>query len=445
MVAESALHPDPVRGHDAVLRLQRRGGRTTPCSRSSRSGTAANLVGSWIAYAIGYYGRIDILEKHGKKLHIKPSHLAWADRWFERYGAWTVFFTRMLPIIRTFISLPAGVARMPFWRFTVLTVAGCIPWVFMLAFTGKQVGDNWENWKDSLHYVDYAVAVLIVIGDHLLRACGTAAGRVRPASRPPMRRAEVVALGLVQGAGRAAADLLVGPRRALPLLLGWEHADLDGARRKEVEVALHAGGAVGLVIGAAARADGAAAGRRAALDDRRRWRSRSSLERAIEERLGGPGARWRAACWPARWRWCWPTGGRERGCEPRTRGRSTACCSGSRRRARWCRGCRARARRWPRRGRSGSRGRTPSRLSRGVGGAGDRGRRGAEGAAAPAAAAGALGAGDAGGRRRGGGGRHARRDAARARARARPPAAAVGRLPLRARRRRPAVRENRGR
>ena len=82
------------------------------------TGTTANVVGSWIAYAVGYYGRIDILEKHGKKLHIKPSHLAWADRWFERYGDATVFFSRMLPIIRTFISLPAGVARMPFWRFT---------------------------------------------------------------------------------------------------------------------------------------------------------------------------------------------------------------------------------------------------------------------------------------------------------------------------------------
>src|SRR5689334_15410826 len=74
-------------------------------------GTAANVVGSWLAYAIGYYGRVDILEKHGRKLHIKPSHLQWADRWFERYGSATVFFTRMLPIVRTFISLPAGVAR----------------------------------------------------------------------------------------------------------------------------------------------------------------------------------------------------------------------------------------------------------------------------------------------------------------------------------------------
>jgi membrane protein DedA with SNARE-associated domain len=127
-------------------------------------GTVANVVGSWIAYAVGYYGRVDILEKHGKKLHIKPSHLAWADRWFEKYGSWTVFLARMLPVIRTFISLPAGVARMPFWRFTILTTLGCIPWIFMLTLIGREVGDRWESWKDSLHYVDYAIVALILFG-----------------------------------------------------------------------------------------------------------------------------------------------------------------------------------------------------------------------------------------------------------------------------------------
>jgi membrane protein DedA with SNARE-associated domain len=127
-------------------------------------GSVANLIGSWIAYGIGYFGRVDILEKHGRKLHIKKSHLEWADRWFERHGDATVFFTRMLPIIRTFISLPAGVARMPFWRFSLLTIAGCLPWVLMLTFIGKQAGDNWESWKNSLHYVDYAVLAAIAVG-----------------------------------------------------------------------------------------------------------------------------------------------------------------------------------------------------------------------------------------------------------------------------------------
>ena len=70
----------------------------------------------------------------------------------------------MMPVIRTFISLPAGVARMPFWRFTVLTTLGCIPWIFMLTFIGVQVGDRWERWKEHLHYVDYVVIAAIVLG-----------------------------------------------------------------------------------------------------------------------------------------------------------------------------------------------------------------------------------------------------------------------------------------
>ena len=127
------------------------------------AGVLGNLVGSWAAYAAGYYARLDLLEKN-RLIHVNPKHLKWADDWFARYGDATVFFSRMLPIIRTFISLPAGVARMPFWRFTALTALGCIPWIFMLTFIGKQVGDNWESWKDSLHYVDYAVAALIVLG-----------------------------------------------------------------------------------------------------------------------------------------------------------------------------------------------------------------------------------------------------------------------------------------
>jgi membrane protein DedA with SNARE-associated domain len=149
-------------------------------------GAAANLVGSWIAYAVGYYGRLELLEKHGRKLHIKPSHLQWADRWFEKYGSAAVFFSRMLPIVRTFISLPAGVARMPFWRFSILTLAGCVPWIFALTFIGKQVGENWESWKASLHYVDYAVVALIVLGAAYLavrwfRSRGGAGGDESPA------------------------------------------------------------------------------------------------------------------------------------------------------------------------------------------------------------------------------------------------------------------------
>ncbi|MGH2988335.1 MAG: DedA family protein [Solirubrobacterales bacterium] len=125
------------------------------------AGVLGNIVGSWVAYAAGYYGRLELLEKN-RLIHVSRKHLAWADRWFERYGDATVFFTRMLPIIRTFISLPAGVARMPFWRFTVLTALGCIPWVLMLGIIGREVGNRWEEWRDYLHYGDYVVLAAIV-------------------------------------------------------------------------------------------------------------------------------------------------------------------------------------------------------------------------------------------------------------------------------------------
>jgi membrane protein DedA with SNARE-associated domain len=127
------------------------------------AGVLGNLVGSWAAYAVGYYARLDLLEKN-RLIHLPPRYLKWADDWFERYGSATVFFTRMLPIIRTFISLPAGVAKMPFWRFTALTLLGCVPWVLMLALIGEAVGKNWEEWREHLHYLDYAVVAAILGG-----------------------------------------------------------------------------------------------------------------------------------------------------------------------------------------------------------------------------------------------------------------------------------------
>ncbi|HEU4978184.1 MAG TPA: DedA family protein [Solirubrobacteraceae bacterium] len=127
------------------------------------AGVVGNLIGSWIAYAVGYYGRLELLERH-RVFHVNPAHLATAERWFDRWGSWAVFFSRLLPIVRTFISLPAGIARMPFWRFTALTIAGCVPWVLALALLGRGVGANWERWKHHLAYADYVLGALIVLG-----------------------------------------------------------------------------------------------------------------------------------------------------------------------------------------------------------------------------------------------------------------------------------------
>jgi membrane protein DedA with SNARE-associated domain len=125
------------------------------------AGVLGNVIGSWIAYAVGRYkGREWALRWHW--LHITPKRLDSADRWFARYGDWAVLLSRCLPIIRTFISLPAGIARMPFWRFTILTLIGCIPWVLMLTLAGRAVGDNWEDLQKQLHYFDYALIVIII-------------------------------------------------------------------------------------------------------------------------------------------------------------------------------------------------------------------------------------------------------------------------------------------
>jgi membrane protein DedA with SNARE-associated domain len=128
------------------------------------AGVIGNLVGSWIAYGVGRAGRIGLVERHGHWLHITPKNLAWADRWFERYGSAAIFFSRMLPIIRTFISLPAGVARMPFVRFSLLTLAGSVPWVLGLALAGEAVGHEWKDVRKGFDYVDYAVVAVVVLG-----------------------------------------------------------------------------------------------------------------------------------------------------------------------------------------------------------------------------------------------------------------------------------------
>ncbi len=125
------------------------------------AGLAGNMVGSWLTYAIGYYGRIDLLEKN-RLIHLSPSRLAWVDGWFERHGDATVFFGRLLPLVRAFISLPAGVAKMPFWRFTWLTALGSLPWVLGFGLLGKVVGSEWEQWRHHLQVFDYLVVAGLI-------------------------------------------------------------------------------------------------------------------------------------------------------------------------------------------------------------------------------------------------------------------------------------------
>jgi membrane protein DedA with SNARE-associated domain len=128
------------------------------------AGVLGDVVGGSVAYAIGYYGRLELLERHGAKVHITPERLALAERWFERFGTPAIFFSRMVPVVRSFISFPAGAARMPYPRFLVLTTLGVLPWVAGFAVLGREVGSQYPSIQSKLHYVDLAVAALIVIG-----------------------------------------------------------------------------------------------------------------------------------------------------------------------------------------------------------------------------------------------------------------------------------------
>jgi membrane protein DedA with SNARE-associated domain len=128
------------------------------------AGLAGTMVGSWAAYGVGRGGRIELLERHGNKLHMGPNQIERADRWFQRYGEPVVLFGRLIPLVRAFVSLPAGIAKMPFGRFSVLSLIGSIPWVLALAVAGKALGGDWNSARKYFEYVDYAILVLIAVG-----------------------------------------------------------------------------------------------------------------------------------------------------------------------------------------------------------------------------------------------------------------------------------------
>lgn len=128
------------------------------------AGLLGTMVGSWIAYGVGRGGRLELLERHGGKVHMGPAQIERADRWFQRYGEPAVLFGRVIPLVRAFVSLPAGIAKMPLGRFTVLSLIGTIPWVVALAFAGHALGGDWTSVRKGFEYVDYAILALVVIG-----------------------------------------------------------------------------------------------------------------------------------------------------------------------------------------------------------------------------------------------------------------------------------------
>ncbi|MFA0833655.1 MAG: DedA family protein [Methanobacterium formicicum] len=126
-------------------------------------GTLGNLVGSLIAYYVGWWGGRPLLEKYGKYILITPNKLNLADEWFEKYGHEAVLISRMLPGLRTFISLPAGITHMNLKKFILYTVIGSLPWCFVLTYIGVLMGPNWTTIESYFHYLDILVGIGVVV------------------------------------------------------------------------------------------------------------------------------------------------------------------------------------------------------------------------------------------------------------------------------------------
>lgn len=130
------------------------------------AGTLGCTIGSIIAYYIGLKGGRPFIAKYGRYIRLNEKHLDRTECWFHKYGDWAVFGSRLLPVVRTFISLPAGIARMPFKRFVVLSTLGSLPWCFVLAYVGVVLGENWQT-VESLYR---PVEIIVVVGIAALAA-----------------------------------------------------------------------------------------------------------------------------------------------------------------------------------------------------------------------------------------------------------------------------------
>lgn len=137
--------------------------------------TLGNLVGSLAAYFVGYWGGRPFIRQWGKYIFLRQEEIDNADKWFLRYGSIAVFFSRLLPIVRTFISLPAGIGRMRLSKFITFTFLGSLPWNFGLAYIGLKLGENWKSLEQYFRKFDYALLIILMIGvawwakNHLLK------------------------------------------------------------------------------------------------------------------------------------------------------------------------------------------------------------------------------------------------------------------------------------
>ena len=167
MVAESACIPVPselIMTFGGALAAGAVPGTTLNLVAVIAAGVAGNVVGSYIAWAAGRYGGQPALQRWGRRLWLRGHDLDRASRWFARYGRRAVLIGRVLPVVRTFISLPAGIAGMDPVRFGIYTTIGCIPWTAALAYAGYAVRTNWQSIVNGFRGPTYIIAAVVVIG-----------------------------------------------------------------------------------------------------------------------------------------------------------------------------------------------------------------------------------------------------------------------------------------
>ena len=168
MVYSGAVASGAFAGQDVVFAGQRIEDGAPAYLAMAAAGTIGYTIGSLLGWWIGVRGGRPFLEQHGRWLHLNESKLDRAERWFERWEDWAVFLGRVTPVVRSFVSIPAGVFRAPLGRYTVLTLIGSAIWCFGLAAAGWALGSQWEDFHHGFRYVDYLIVAALVGGGAVL-------------------------------------------------------------------------------------------------------------------------------------------------------------------------------------------------------------------------------------------------------------------------------------
>jgi membrane protein DedA with SNARE-associated domain len=153
MAIESVAFPLPselVMPLAGWLLVQAKGGSVWGVMMAGFYGSVGSLLGAWMVYWVSLKGGRPLLDRYGKYVLLTQEEIERSEAWFDKHGEWAVFFSRLVPVVRTLISIPAGIARMNFWKFSIYTFAGSFPWSFGLAYGGFLLGSNWEALREAM-------------------------------------------------------------------------------------------------------------------------------------------------------------------------------------------------------------------------------------------------------------------------------------------------------